>query len=199
MVALSEEHGSSPVPPPARGEPAPEDFSVAGVYDAYFDFVWCALRRLGVQPGQLEDAVQDVFVVVQRRLADFERRSSLKTWLFGIALRVAKDHRRRQVKQGVEVGTEDNSLVGTHPDPREAALQAEAAALVQSLLDGLDEERRVVFVFTELEELTAAEIAETLGVGINTVYTRLRLARRDFNQALRRHHARQTGKAHEQP
>lgn len=198
MVALSEGHSSSPALP-GRPREAPEDFSVAGVYDAHFDFVWCALRRLGVRPGQLEDAVQDVFVVVQRRLADFERRSSLKTWLFGIALRVAKDHRRRQAKHGVEVGAEDDSLVGTHPDPREAALQAEAAALVQTLLDGLDEERRVVFVLTELEEFTAAEIAETLGVGINTVYTRLRLARRDLNQALRRHHARQTGKAHERP
>jgi RNA polymerase sigma-70 factor (ECF subfamily) len=199
VVALFEGGSSSPAPLSGQGEPAPEFVSVAGVYDRYFDFVWCALRRLGVQPRQLEDAVQDVFVVVQRRLADFEGRSSLKTWLFGIALRVAKDHRRRQVKQAVEMGAEDDSLVGTHPDPREAALQAEAAALVQTLLDGLAEERRVVFVLTELEEFSAAEIAETLGIGINSVYTRLRLARRDFNQALKRHHARPTGKAHEQP
>ena len=173
--------------------------SVAATYDAYFDFVWRALRRLGVRPYQLEDAVQDVFVVVQRRLADFEGRSSLKTWLFGIALRVAKEQRRRHVRQGAEVGADDDSLVGTDPDPREAALQAEAAALIQTLLDGLDEDRRVVFVLTELEEFTAAEIAETLGIGINTVYSRLRLARRDVNQALQRHRARQTGKAHERP
>jgi len=71
--------------------------------------------------------------------------------------------------------------------------------MVQTILDGLEEERRVVFVLTELEEFTAAEIAETLGIGINSVYSRLRLARRDFNQALQRQQARQTGKAHERP
>lgn len=187
------------MPPFAQNQRGFEAVSVAATYDAYFDFVWCALRRLGVQPYQLEDAVQDVFVVVQRRAADFEGRSSVKTWLFGIALRVAKDYRRRQVKQGAEVGADDDALVGTHPDPREAALQAEAAALIQALLDGLDEDRRVVFVLTELEEFTAAEIAETLGIGINTVYSRLRLARRDVTQALQRYRARQTGKAHERP
>jgi len=187
------------LPPPAQSDRGVEAVSVAATYETYFDFVWCALRRLGVKPNQLEDAVQDVFVVVQRRLADFEGRSSMKTWLFGIALRVAKDHRRRHVKQGAEVGTDDDSLVGTDPDPREAAQQAEAAALIHALLERLDEERRVVFVLTELEEFTAAEIAETLGIGINTVYSRLRLARRDVTQALQRHRARQTGKAHERP
>ena len=196
---MSDGRDALQAPPFAPGEPAFAALSVAATYDAYFDFVWCALRRLGVPPHQLEDAVQDVFVVVQRRLADFEGRSSLKTWLFGIALRVAKDQRRRRVKQAVEIGPDDDSLVGTDPDPREAALQAEAAALLQTLLDGLDEERRVVFVLTELEEFTAAEIAETLGIGINTVYSRLRLARRDVNQALRRHRARQSGKTHERP
>jgi RNA polymerase sigma-70 factor, ECF subfamily len=199
VVALSDGRDALPAPPFAQGEPVYAPVSVAEIYDTYFDFVWCALRRLGVKPYQLEDAVQDVFVVVQRRLADFEGRSSLKTWLFGIALRVAKDHRRRHVKQGAEVGVEDDSLVGTDPDPRAAALQAEAAALIQTLLDGLDEDRRVVFVLTELEEFTAAEIAETLGIGINTVYSRLRLARRDVNHALLRHRAREIGKAHERP
>jgi RNA polymerase sigma-70 factor (ECF subfamily) len=163
---------------------------VAQLYEQHFDFVWRSLRRLGVRTSQLEDAVQDVFVVVQRRLADFERRSSVKTWLFGIALRVAKDHRRRVVKLAVEIGADTEALVGTHPDPRQAAIETEAALLVQSLLDGLPEERRVVFVMSDLEGFTAAEIAEGLGIGVNSVYSRLRLARRDFAQALRAARAR---------
>jgi RNA polymerase sigma-70 factor (ECF subfamily) len=180
--ALLEGRDSSPT--------APAELEVAAIYDAHFDFVWCALRRLGVQAHQLEDAVQDVFVVVQRRLSDFEQRSSVKTWLYGIALRVAKDHRRSQVKRGAEVSEADVALQGSAPDPREAAQQAEAAAVVQALLDTLDEDRRTIFVMTELEGVTASEVAETLGVGLNTVYSRLRLARRDLEQALVRYRAR---------
>jgi RNA polymerase sigma-70 factor, ECF subfamily len=188
VVSLSEGQTSSPALPD-RADAAPE-LDVGAIYDDHFDFVWCALRRLGVRDYQLEDAVQDVFVVVQRRLADFEQRSTLATWLYGIALRIAKDHRRRQVKRGIEVPSHDDALVGTAPDPRQAALQAEAAQLVQDLLDTLDEDRRVVFILAELEEFTALEIAETLGLGVNSVYSRLRLARRDFQQALKRHRAR---------
>lgn len=169
---------------------APELTTVASIYDAYFDFVWRALRRLGVRPYQLEDAVQDVFVIVQRRLSDFEQRSSIKTWLFGIALRVAKDQRRRHDKQKTELDSHEEVLVGTAIDPREAALQAEAAATLQTLLDTLDHERRAVFVLAELEEFTAPEISEALGIGLNTVYSRLRLARRDLGLALQRHRAR---------
>jgi RNA polymerase sigma-70 factor (ECF subfamily) len=188
VISLSEGQTSSPALLD-RTVTAPE-LDVGAIYDDQFDFVWCALRRLGVRDYQLEDAVQDVFVVVQRRLPDFEQRSALATWLYGIALRVAKDHRRRHVKRGIEVPSHDDALVGTAPDPRQAALQAEAAQLVQDLLDTLDEDRRVVFILAELEEFTALEIAETLGLGVNSVYSRLRLARRDFQQALKRHRAR---------
>jgi RNA polymerase sigma-70 factor (ECF subfamily) len=176
--------------PDAPGVTPPPENEVAELYEQHFDFVWRSLRRLGVRASQLEDAVQDVFVVVQRRLPEFERRSSVKTWLFGIALRVARDHRRRVSRLAVEVATDPEALVGTHPDPRQAAIETEAARLVQSLLDGLSEERRVVFVMSELEGFTAAEVGEALNLGINSVYSRLRLARRDFAQALRAARAR---------
>jgi len=167
-----------------------ESLSVAEVYESHFEFVWCALRRLGVR-ATLEDAVQDVFVVVARRLAEFEHRSSIKTWLFGIALRVAKVHRRRGARSGSEVEVNDERLVGTHVDPQQAAVETQAAAIVQGLLDQLTEERRVIYVMAELEDFSAPEIAETLGITLNTVYSRLRLARRDFEGALRRLRAQQ--------
>jgi RNA polymerase sigma-70 factor, ECF subfamily len=174
----------------AERDPTPVgELSVSAVYDAHFDFAWRVLRRLGVTRQQLEDAVQDVFVVVQRRLADFEGRSSLKTWLFGIALRVSKDYRRRSRKSGVQIALDDE-LVGTAHDPEDAALEVEAAAVVQTILDQLDEARRDVFVMIELEELTPLEAATLLGLSVNAVHSRLRLARRDAERAFKRYRAR---------
>ena len=69
------------------------------VYDEHFRFVWRSLRRLGVRESDVPDAVQDVFLVVHRRLAEFEGRSKVTTWLFGICFRVARD--RRKLDQGL--------------------------------------------------------------------------------------------------
>jgi len=171
------------------GDPQPP-LDVGALYDTHFDFVWRTLRRMGVLAPSLDDAVQDVFLVVQRRFADFEGRSSEKTWLFGIVLRVASAYRKKRVRSASEVPESDVTLVGSSPDPYEAAREAEAAEVVQLLLDGLAEERRAVFVMIELEDLSPLEVSESLGVGINTVYSRLRLARRDFEAGLKRVKAR---------
>jgi RNA polymerase sigma-70 factor (ECF subfamily) len=159
------------------------------VYETYFDFVWRSLRRLGVPDAQLDDATQDVFVVVYRRLAEFEARSTLKTWLFGIVLRVVSTLRRTERRRPTE------PLSGEPADGRDAAPEeltesAEAARLVRELLTELDEDRRAVFVLAELEEMTAPEISVALSVNLNTVYSRLRAARRDFDAALARHRRR---------
>jgi RNA polymerase sigma-70 factor, ECF subfamily len=163
---------------------------VAELYEEHFDLVWRSLRRLGVEPSQLEDAVQDVFVVVQRRLDEFEHRSSSQTWLFGIALRVAKAYRRRAKKRGLELTPLEDELQDIRARPDQAALDAEAAAIVQHVLNGMDESRRAIFVLAEFEDFTAQEIAQTLDVGVNTVYSRLRLAKRDVEAGLRRLRAR---------
>ena len=178
----------------ARPEaPAPLDFE--SVYEAHFDFVWRSMARLGVEPSAVEDAAQDVFVIAHRRLADFEGRSSIKTWLFAIALRVARDHRRaarRKRSQGLvpEAEADTADVLDPAPSPLESASRAEAARRLQLILDELDEERRAVFILAELEEMSGPEIAEAVGVNINTVYSRLRLARHDFNEAVARHAAR---------
>ena len=93
-------------PPPSAADGDLESALTAGsagasfesVYEAHFDFVWRSLRRLGVPAPSLEDAVQDLFIVVCRRLPEFEGRSSLKTWLFSIAIRIAKEHARRRAR-----------------------------------------------------------------------------------------------------
>ena len=169
----------------AQGAPALE-----AVYEEHFDFVWRSLKRLGVPEAQLDDAVQDVFVVVHRRLDEFEGRSTMKTWLFGIALRVASVHRRAAARRPTEPLLDDppDETAGAPADALTEA--AEAARVVRTLLESMPEDRRAVFVLAELEEMTAPEISASLGVNLNTVYSRLRLARRDFEAALSRYRAR---------
>jgi RNA polymerase sigma-70 factor (ECF subfamily) len=152
-------------------------------YEHLFDFVWRSLRRLGVAEASIDDAVQDVFIVVHRRLEQFEGRSSLKTWIYAITLRVAHDHQRLARRKGGHAPL-DPSLPDEAPGPVESLVRAEAVRELERLLRTLDEDKRAVFVLAEIEEMTAAEIAETLGVKVNTVYSRLRAARRELETAL---------------
>ncbi len=156
------------------------------VYDEHFAFVWRSLRRLGVPDRALDDAAQDVFIVVHRRLAEFEGRSSIKSWLFGIARRVAHDHRRRI---GRKERTEE--LRETTADPRGVtpahdAERAQAVRVLHEILAGLDDDKREVFVLAELEQMTVPEIADAIGVNLNTVYSRLRAVRQAFDAAVQR-------------
>ena len=165
------------------------------VYDEHFPFVWRSVRRLGVAEASVDDVTQEVFLVVHRRLADFEGRSSLKTWLYGVVLRVVRGHRRtlqRKTRpQGGELEAIEDTTAAT---PYESAEKAQAVRLLHALLDALDDDKREVFVLAELEQLPAPEIAEATGTNVNTVYSRLRAARREFEEAVARHRARE-GKA----
>ncbi len=155
------------------------------VYAEHFPFVWRSLRRMGVAEAAIDDAVQDVFLVVHRRLPDFEARSSVKTWLFGIVHRVAHDHRRRVARKG---GLEPlaPTLADRGPGPLEQLEAHEALRELDAALSALDVDKRAVLVLTEIEQMTAPEIAEALGVNLNTVYSRLRAARRELDLALSR-------------
>jgi RNA polymerase sigma-70 factor (ECF subfamily) len=155
------------------------------VYDRNFAFVWRCLRSLGVSPASLDDAAQDVFVVVHRRFAEFRGESSLTTWLFGIARKVAFNHRRSvQRKSQHEVLPPDGPSPA--PGPVEHAQDIQAAQFVQDFLAGLDEKKREVFILAVLEELSVPEVAAALAIPLNTAYTRLRRARADFQRALAR-------------
>jgi RNA polymerase sigma-70 factor (ECF subfamily) len=175
---------------PAQAPPRRQSLVFDDVYREHFTFVWRAAKRLGVSEASLDDVVQEVFVVVHRRLDDFEGRSSLKTWLFGIALRVVRDHRRAVRRRPVEPAVDVDTLQSSANGPGENAEKAEAVRILHALLDELADERREVFVMADLEQMTMPEIAETLGINVNTAYARLRLARQEFEQALARHRAR---------
>ena len=166
------------------------------IYEELFDFVWRSARRLGVIESAVDDVVQDTFVVVHRRLADFEQRSTLKTWVFAILMRVVADHRRTLRRKGGLATLPDDEVLGDPgTGPVEALEHRQAARLLHALLDELDDEKRTVFVLAELEELGAPEIAELLAIPVNTVYSRLRAAREAFEKALGRHRAGERARA----
>lgn len=168
--------------PTPEGEPEPTRSSFDQVYEEHFDFVWANLRRMGVRPSQLEDAAQDVFIVVHRQLGGFEGRSSVRTWIAGVAWRVASEYRRHESRKGAEPLPEELPAPG--PDPHRAAVHAEAVRLLDELLQRLDHDKRAVFVLADIEGLTVPDIAGALGVNLNTVYARLRAARKIFERAL---------------
>ena len=167
-----------------------ETLTFEQVYSAHFSFVWRSAKRLGARDGAVDDVVQEIFVVVHRKLGDFEGRSTLRTWLFGITARVVRDHRRSTRRRDPGCEVDPDTLRAEGGGPAETAEKAEAVRLLHALLDELDGERREVFVMAELEQMAMPEIAEALGINVNTAYARLRTARQEFEQALGRHRAR---------
>ncbi len=157
------------------------------IYAQHFRGVWRTLRRLGVAEAQLDDAAQDVFVVVHRKLPAFDGRSP-RSWLYAIAVRVASDYRRGAVQR--RTAPLPDGIPDGAPGPARVSELNESVRLLHRLLGELDEQKRTVFVLSELEQLSVPEIVEVLGANLNTVYSRLRAARSEFEAALRRHRAR---------
>ena len=170
------------------GSQPADDLTFAEVYHSHFEYAWACLRRLGVAPEAQEDAVQDLFVVVHRRLPAFAGRSSVKTWIFGIARKVAARYRRTEVRRLrrherlAAAGTEE------HAEPGEDELhRREARRLLAGFLAGLDDDRRALFVLHAFEDRSGPEIADTLGLNLNTVYSRLRWIRAEFDRTFAGH------------
>jgi RNA polymerase sigma-70 factor (ECF subfamily) len=166
----------------------PPDFST--LYRCEFSYVWKTLRRLGAPARDLEDLVHDVFVVVHRHLADYDSERPLRPWLFGIAMRVLSDF-RRVLRNRSEIPSEIGDAVDGAPGPDARVAESEARAVLMKALDGLDLDRRAVFVMHDLDEIAAPEIAAALTVPLNTVYSRLRLARADVAATIRRLRAKE--------
>ena len=151
--------------------------------------VWRGLRKLGVPEASIEDAVQDVFLVAHRRLADFEGRSSIKTWLYGIVLRVAKDHRRTQVRHAHRVERLAQLLSVSAPEqtPIEEAERREANQALHAILAELDEAHREVLVLVEVEGFSVREASAVLQLHLRACQRRLRAAHAAFEKKLARY------------
>lgn len=144
-------------------------------YAEHYGFVWRSLRRLGVDESAVDDAVHDVFVVAARRLHEFEDRAAITSWLFAIAIRVAKHQRRAAARHRRRT----DALAHTEKTrtPRDPYARRDAARTLHALLSRLDDKLRHVFILMELEQMTGKEAAATLGIKVPTAHSRLRLAR----------------------
>lgn len=154
-------------------------------FEVHFAMVWRSLRRLGVAPHALDDAAQDVFLVLHRRWLDFQHQSSLKTWIYGILLRVASDHKRRARRERARWSPEQSELESPTETPDRILQQREASRLLHVALGQLEDKERQMLVLVDLEEGSVVEAAEALGINLNTAYSRLRRGRQSFEKALR--------------
>lgn len=176
----------APEPNPAPATDRPPSFDA--IYERYFDFVWASTNRFGIEPHEMEDVVQDVFIVIHAKLHTLQNPDALRSWIYGIVRRTASNHRRSK-------GTHANALASNResespaPTPLEQAELSAQRQLLASLLDELDEPKREIFVLVEIHELSVPEVAELLGIPLNTAYSRLRHARQAFELAIARREA----------
>lgn len=160
------------------GPPAPLDFRE--LYQRELKFVWRAVERLGARTSEIEDRVHDVFTVVVKRWHTFDATRSLRLWLYGIAYRVMLDHRRKLGNH--EEPSDDLPEQTAGDDPEDTVARNQGLSLARQIIDSMSLERKTVLVMHDLEELPMPLIAEELEIPLNTAYSRLRLARRDFEE-----------------
>jgi RNA polymerase sigma-70 factor (ECF subfamily) len=164
---------------------------LTAIHDRHAAFIWTTLARMGVRDADLEDVSQEVFVVVHQRLHTFDGSARMTTWLFGICARVASAYRRRAWRRReAPVAAVPEGRSEPDAGPEAEAIARQSRARLHALLDGLDVEKRAVFVMFELDGMSCDEIAAVAGVPVGTVYSRLHAARKLVEQVAQRARAR---------
>ena len=166
--------------------PAEQALTTQALFQEHAAFVWRVLRRLGVRDADIEDVCQEVFVAVHKQLPSFEHRSKPSTWIYGIAMRRAASYRERAYQRREQLTAD-----GAEPDPAQTAVEGAVAALERTemralldhLLDTLDDDKRDVIVLYEIEELDMHEVVEIIGCPLQTGYSRLHAARAQLRRA----------------
>lgn len=166
--------------PHPQPPPAPLEFDA--VYRAHVGAVWRALSGLGVRGADVHDACQEVFVVVHRRLPEFDGRHKVGTWIHAICVNVARAWRRRAAQR--EPVTDDDSALVADDDPERTIAARQATDALRRLLDALDDDKRAVFVLYEVGEMSMREVAEALHCPLQTAYSRYHAARKQLDRAL---------------
>lgn len=176
---------------PATAAVATMDF--AELYRTHFPYVWKTARRLGVNAGDVDDVVQETFLTAHRLLDAYEALGSQRSWLFSILFRVVQRHRRSQRRRTALTtdGLDVETIAGSSSRaPDRNAEHQEKVRVLEEILDTLDADRRAVLVLADLEEKPVVEIAEILGINVNTAASRLRTARELVEASMARHRAR---------
>ena len=163
--------------------------TLEAVYERHAGFVWRIVRRMGVPDHGVEDVMHEVFLVVHRRLPEYDGRVAITTWLYHLTRGVVSNHRRSREREQRRLQLVDPRPSAPAPDPEAQTRRGQAAAFVRSFLEQLDPDKREVFELAELEGLPIPEVAELVGVNLNTAYSRLRAARQLFQRAVDRIHA----------
>jgi RNA polymerase sigma-70 factor (ECF subfamily) len=195
MAPENQAQVGTPTPEPVDGQLADKDLARSAqggdqrafraLYDANFDFVLRTCRRLGLAASDAEDAVQETFLVASRRLGDFHE-GRFSTWLFRIAANVVSArHRKRRVREAL-LGLWYRRPDQGPPEPDALYEQRDAAEKVAAILSRMAPKKREVFALFELEGLSGAEIAERVGCPVETVWTRLFHARKEFERIARK-------------
>jgi RNA polymerase sigma-70 factor (ECF subfamily) len=174
-----------PATPVSTADSTAANARIATIVEEHYDVVWRSLRRFGVADAEADDAAQQVFCVLARRISDVPE-EKVKTFLFGVVLRIAQASRRQRARRA-EVSDDDAiaAVPTTAPGADEQLDDARARAVLDALLDQLPIELRTVFVLYEIEEMTMAEIAAILELPPGTVASRLRRARGTFAELAR--------------
>lgn len=186
--------------PPSGGEPeeghSGSNFRVpsfAELYKNYFGFVWSCTRRLGVSNAEIDDIVQEIFIVINSRLATLQQPESLRSWIYGIARRTVSTYRRAKRAKAAStaaLNAQPELQYPQIPSPQQLAELSDQARFLWTLLEKIDPAKREVFVLAEFDEMTAPEIAAAIEVPLNTIYSRLRAAKQELEEAVQRHYAR---------
>jgi len=162
---------------------------IRAIFRDYGAFIYTMLRSLGVRASDVDDAFQEVFVVIHRKLATYGRRGTLRSWVYGICVRVAFRFRRRAGATR-EIATDEVPETADPMTPAEHLRERQAREILCAILDELDDDKRAVFVLFELEGLPMQEVAESLQCPLQTAYSRLRAAREAVDAAVDRHRSR---------
>jgi RNA polymerase sigma-70 factor (ECF subfamily) len=159
--------------------------------EGHFDFIWRSLRRLGVPRADADDAAQQVFWVASRKLDEIDARKE-RAFLYGTAMRVAADARRARRRRREQSDSDLSDLPDAALGPDRRFEQQRMREQLDAILDEMPIELGAVFVLFEIEELESAQIAQLLAIPLGTVASRLRRARQEFQQRLKRRLARQS-------
>ncbi len=182
---------------PEQGSGDANHQSVKELFAAHATFVAKFLWRMGAPDHEIEDLVQDVFLIAHSRGGFVERQAKATTWLAAIAFRVWSSERRR-FRRHSELPN-DSALAQAQsqgPSPAEALATAESLERIRAVLDGIDERARAILILVDFEGSSCVEVAEALGVPVGTVYSRLHSARRRFARAYEKIGKKKGGTTH---
>jgi RNA polymerase sigma-70 factor, ECF subfamily len=171
------------MPAPQTRDPRRERFEA--LFEAELGYVWTSLRRLGVDARDIEDVAHEVFLSVYKRFDELDPGRPTRPWLFAFALRHAADYRRLARHRADLLGDEEPP-VGAASSAEDDLARRQRAALVERALEAVDLEKRAVLILHDLDEVPMPEAAATLGIPVNTGYSRLRAAREELAGAVRR-------------